>query len=154
MCGKDLIQELWYSDIIAFNPNVNCWLVQILGDEWCGVAAASNTRTKEAFKTALERNFLALLPLLFRYYSHHLILIYFQIRQDLLDKIWPRLRVLARSQPIDKYTLVKGKVLLYYNENLKLEKNKTTIHVTHLKTCKICSRKIRNSPGNDSLELY
>merc|ERR1719438_398443 len=31
-----------------------------------------------------------------------------EIRQDLLDKIWPRLRVLARSQPIDKYTLVKG----------------------------------------------
>jgi Ca2+ transporting ATPase len=31
-----------------------------------------------------------------------------QIRQNLLDKIWPRLRVLARSQPIDKYTLVKG----------------------------------------------
>ena len=33
---------------------------------------------------------------------------YLQVRQDLLDKIWPRLRVLARSQPIDKYTLVKG----------------------------------------------
>ena len=31
-----------------------------------------------------------------------------QVRQDLLDKVWPRLRVLARSQPIDKYTLVKG----------------------------------------------
>merc|ERR1719516_807878 len=31
-----------------------------------------------------------------------------EVRQDLLDKIWPRLRVLARSQPIDKYTLVKG----------------------------------------------
>merc|ERR1711962_1239913 len=31
-----------------------------------------------------------------------------EIRQDLLDKIWPRLRVLARSQPVDKYTLVKG----------------------------------------------
>eukprot|EP00092_Neocalanus_flemingeri_P071516 GFUD01087926.1.p1 GENE.GFUD01087926.1~~GFUD01087926.1.p1 ORF type:complete len:1187 (-),score=187.92 GFUD01087926.1:1846-5406(-) len=31
-----------------------------------------------------------------------------EIRQDLLDKVWPRLRVLARSQPIDKYTLVKG----------------------------------------------
>lgn len=25
-----------------------------------------------------------------------------------MDKVWPRLRVLARSQPIDKYTLVKG----------------------------------------------
>ena len=33
---------------------------------------------------------------------------FFQVRQDLLDKVWPRLRVLARSQPIDKYTLVKG----------------------------------------------
>jgi len=31
-----------------------------------------------------------------------------EVRQDLLDKIWPRLRVLARSQPIDKYTLVNG----------------------------------------------
>jgi len=31
-----------------------------------------------------------------------------EVRQDLLDKVWPRLRVLARSQPIDKYTLVKG----------------------------------------------
>jgi len=31
-----------------------------------------------------------------------------EIRQDLLDKIWPRLRVLARSLPIDKYSLVKG----------------------------------------------
>jgi len=31
-----------------------------------------------------------------------------EVRQDLLDKVWPRLRVLARSQPVDKYTLVKG----------------------------------------------
>ena len=31
-----------------------------------------------------------------------------QVRQDLIDKVWPRLRVLARSQPIDKYTLVNG----------------------------------------------
>lgn len=28
--------------------------------------------------------------------------------QELLDKIWPDLRVLARSSPQDKYTLVKG----------------------------------------------
>ena len=41
----------------------------------------------------------------FDFFSYHS---NFQIRQDLLDKIWPRLRVLARSQPIDKYTLVKG----------------------------------------------
>ena len=31
-----------------------------------------------------------------------------QVVQSKLDEIWPRLRVLARSQPIDKYTLVKG----------------------------------------------
>lgn len=30
------------------------------------------------------------------------------IQQHLLDKVWPRLRVLARSSPADKYTLVKG----------------------------------------------
>lgn len=32
-----------------------------------------------------------------------------EVSQDLLDEVWPRLRVLARSKPIDKYTLVKGK---------------------------------------------
>ena len=31
-----------------------------------------------------------------------------EVSQDLLDEVWPRLRVLARSKPIDKYTLVKG----------------------------------------------
>ncbi|KAF4531643.1 hypothetical protein B566_EDAN006574 [Ephemera danica] len=30
------------------------------------------------------------------------------VQQDMLDKIWPRLRVLARSSPTDKYNLVKG----------------------------------------------
>ncbi|XP_077983703.1 plasma membrane calcium-transporting ATPase 2-like [Glandiceps talaboti] len=30
------------------------------------------------------------------------------IQQELIDKIWPRLRVLARSSPTDKHTLVKG----------------------------------------------
>lgn len=30
------------------------------------------------------------------------------VEQKLLDKIWPRLRVLARSSPTDKYILVKG----------------------------------------------
>ncbi|XP_026676946.1 plasma membrane calcium-transporting ATPase 3 [Diaphorina citri] len=30
------------------------------------------------------------------------------VQQHLLDKVWPRLRVLARSSPTDKYTLVKG----------------------------------------------
>ncbi|XP_078075763.1 plasma membrane calcium-transporting ATPase 1-like isoform X1 [Mustelus asterias] len=31
-----------------------------------------------------------------------------EIEQERLDKIWPRLRVLARSSPTDKHTLVKG----------------------------------------------
>lgn len=31
-----------------------------------------------------------------------------QVQQHLLDKVWPKLRVLARSSPTDKYTLVKG----------------------------------------------
>ncbi|GMR48520.1 hypothetical protein PMAYCL1PPCAC_18715 [Pristionchus mayeri] len=31
-----------------------------------------------------------------------------EVQQELLDKIWPKLRVLARAQPSDKYTLVKG----------------------------------------------
>lgn len=33
-----------------------------------------------------------------------------QIQQHLIDRIWPRLRVLARSSPTDKYTLVKGMI--------------------------------------------
>ncbi|CAL8114100.1 unnamed protein product [Orchesella dallaii] len=31
-----------------------------------------------------------------------------EVSQELFDKVWPRLRVLARSSPTDKYTLVKG----------------------------------------------
>ncbi|XP_027727438.1 plasma membrane calcium-transporting ATPase 4 isoform X1 [Vombatus ursinus] len=31
-----------------------------------------------------------------------------EVEQDELDKIWPKLRVLARSSPTDKHTLVKG----------------------------------------------
>uniref|UniRef100_H3AUN5 Calcium-transporting ATPase n=1 Tax=Latimeria chalumnae TaxID=7897 RepID=H3AUN5_LATCH len=31
-----------------------------------------------------------------------------QVEQEQLDKIWPQLRVLARSSPTDKHTLVKG----------------------------------------------
>lgn len=34
--------------------------------------------------------------------------VYSQVQQHLLDKVWPKLRVLARSSPTDKYTLVKG----------------------------------------------
>lgn len=35
-----------------------------------------------------------------------------QVEQEQLDKIWPKLRVLARSSPTDKHTLVKGERLL------------------------------------------
>merc|ERR1719233_390753 len=31
-----------------------------------------------------------------------------EVKQDFMDKVWPDLRVLARSQPKDKYLLVKG----------------------------------------------
>ncbi|KAF2363503.1 P-type ATPase [Trinorchestia longiramus] len=31
-----------------------------------------------------------------------------QVQQELLDEVWPRLRVLARSTPQDKHTLVRG----------------------------------------------
>jgi len=32
----------------------------------------------------------------------------FKVKQELVDKIWPKLRVMARSSPQDKYVLVKG----------------------------------------------
>lgn len=35
-----------------------------------------------------------------------------QIEQERIDKIWPKLRVLARSSPTDKHTLVKGKTVV------------------------------------------
>jgi len=38
----------------------------------------------------------------------HDVMRFYKIRQELIDKIWPKLRVLARSSPQDKYTLVKG----------------------------------------------
>ena len=38
-------------------------------------------------------------------------------RQELLDKVWPKLRVLARSSPQDKYTLVKGIIESRLNPN-------------------------------------
>lgn len=37
---------------------------------------------------------------------------FLQIEQERIDKIWPKLRVLARSSPTDKHTLVKGEGLL------------------------------------------
>lgn len=39
------------------------------------------------------------------------------MQQHLLDKVWPKLRVLARSSPTDKYTLVKGIIDSKLNES-------------------------------------
>ena len=47
-----------------------------------------------------------------------------QVIQSKLDEIWPKLRVLARSQPIDKYTLVKGII------NSKVSANREVVAVT------------------------
>ncbi|KAK0402875.1 hypothetical protein QR680_016589 [Steinernema hermaphroditum] len=40
-----------------------------------------------------------------------------QVSQEKLDAIWPKLRVLARAQPSDKYTLVKGIIDSRITEN-------------------------------------
>lgn len=47
-----------------------------------------------------------------------------EIQQALLDKVWPRLRVLARSSPQDKYNLVKGII------ESKLSDNREVVAVT------------------------
>lgn len=44
--------------------------------------------------------------------------------QKLLDQVWPNLRVLARSSPQDKYTLVKGII------DSKLSANREVVAVT------------------------
>merc|ERR1719412_1291998 len=46
------------------------------------------------------------------------------VSQQKLDQIWPKLRVLARSQPIDKYTLVKGII------NSKVSASREVVAVT------------------------
>ncbi|GMT22007.1 hypothetical protein PFISCL1PPCAC_13304, partial [Pristionchus fissidentatus] len=46
------------------------------------------------------------------------------VDQNKLDKIWPRLRVLARAQPTDKYILVKGII------DSKVSKNREVVAVT------------------------
>ncbi|VDO93065.1 unnamed protein product, partial [Soboliphyme baturini] len=47
-----------------------------------------------------------------------------EIQQHLMDQVWPRLRVLARSSPTDKYNLVKGMI----ESNLSL--NREVVAVT------------------------
>uniref|UniRef100_S4RGM3 Cation-transporting P-type ATPase C-terminal domain-containing protein n=1 Tax=Petromyzon marinus TaxID=7757 RepID=S4RGM3_PETMA len=43
-----------------------------------------------------------------------------EIEQERIDKIWPKLRVLARSSPTDKHTLVKGRTDCTSNQKLCL----------------------------------
>ena len=47
-----------------------------------------------------------------------------QVKQELIDVLWERLRVLARSSPTDKYTLVKGII------ESKLNPNREVVAVT------------------------
>ena len=47
-----------------------------------------------------------------------------KVQQHLFDKVWPRLRVLARSSPSDKYTLVKHII------SSKLNPNREVVAVT------------------------
>ncbi|KAJ1350555.1 Plasma membrane calcium-transporting ATPase 3 [Parelaphostrongylus tenuis] len=47
-----------------------------------------------------------------------------KVSQEKLDSIWPRLRVLARAQPTDKYVLVKGII------DSKVSKNREVVAVT------------------------
>ena len=56
------------------------------------------------------------------YYT--IVLLFLQPIQAEIDKIWPRLRVLARSSPEDKYTLVKGII------DSKLRDNREVVAVT------------------------
>lgn len=42
------------------------------------------------------------------------------IQQDLLDKVWPKLLVLARSTPTDKYNLVEGIIKSKVNKNREI----------------------------------
>ncbi|KAL1449107.1 hypothetical protein WDU94_000340 [Cyamophila willieti] len=47
-----------------------------------------------------------------------------EVQQNLLDNVWPKLRVLARSSPSDKYTLVKGMI------DSKVSKGREVVAVT------------------------
>jgi len=61
------------------------------------------------------------MSLAFRFQWERMLL---KVKQELLDKIWPKLRVLARSSPQDKYNLVKGII------DSKLSSNREVVAVT------------------------
>lgn len=52
-----------------------------------------------------------------------------QVEQERIDKVWPKLRVLARSSPTDKHTLVKGEQYFIF---IAADQNKT--HSSHKHT--------------------
>ena len=56
-----------------------------------------------------------------------------QVSQKLIDEVWPRLRVLARSSPQDKYTLVNGIV------ESRLHSNREVVAVTGKSIIFICN---------------
>ena len=56
--------------------------------------------------------------------AFHFFCFHSQVKQQLFDQVWPRLRVLARSSPEDKHTLVD------YIIRSKLNKNREIIAVT------------------------
>ena len=53
-----------------------------------------------------------------------------QIEQERIDKVWPKLRVLARSSPTDKHTLVKGELQLYKQMHAHIHSHTLGAHLT------------------------
>ena len=49
---------------------------------------------------------------------------FYQVVTELFDQVWPKLRVLARSSPEDKYILVKGII------DSKISANREVVAVT------------------------
>jgi len=47
----------------------------------------------------------------------HVGMLQFEVDRSKFDEVWPKLRVLARSSPEDKYTLVKGIIDSTLSEN-------------------------------------
>lgn len=64
--------------------------------------------------------------------------LFVQIEQERIDKIWPKLRVLARSSPTDKHTLVKGETLVRQrlpDQRLNLDNTLLNISATVTYVC-------------------
>lgn len=55
-----------------------------------------------------------------------------QIEQERIDKIWPKLRVLARSSPTDKHTLVKGQTHVRQVTEMGFHNSLINVIIIHL----------------------